>query len=88
MRPEINELKLWALNKMFRNGYWGHRMLNFDDFMNPKIVRRDLEKALKMLENEGLVHKKKGGKSSLYRYSLISSRKTDVENMLRNIPNI
>ena len=63
------EVKNWIIIKLFRNGYIGHRFLNFDDF-GKKVDKKILLKALKELQNENIVFKKPSLKSGKGRFSL------------------
>lgn len=79
----MDDLEVHIIKKLFRGAYWGSRFLNFDDFVNPKIARRDLSKAIKGLVNEGYLLFKKGDRSSVFRYSLNPNRKKDVEDIIK-----
>lgn len=79
----MDKLKVHIIKKLFRGAYWGSRFLNFDDFINPKIPRKELTKVLKELVNEGLLLFKKGDKSSVFRYSLNPKMKKEIEEIIR-----
>ncbi|MBN1385821.1 hypothetical protein JW968_02460 [Candidatus Woesearchaeota archaeon] len=81
----MDNIEIWILNKMCRRGYWGNRLINFDDLHNNKISRRDLEHHLRNLENLGYIQKKKGDKSSLYRYSLVPCQKHIILHILEEV---
>ena len=63
------EIKNWIIIKLFRTGYIGHRLLDFDDF-GKKVDKKTLLKALKELQNEGVVIKKPSLRSGKGRFSL------------------
>lgn len=79
----MDDLKVYVIKKLFRGAYWGSRFLNFDNFVNQKIARRDLSKAIKELVNEGYLFFKKGDRSSVFRYSLNPGRKKEVEDIIK-----
>jgi hypothetical protein len=63
------ELKTWIIVKLFRNGYVGHRLLDFDDF-GKKVDKKSLLKALKELVREDIVLMKPSNRSAKGRFSL------------------
>jgi len=65
----LEEIKNWIIIKLFRNGYIGHRLLDFDDF-GKKVDKKILLKALKELQNENIVIKKPSLRSGKGRFSL------------------
>ena len=65
----IKEVKNWIIIKLFRTGYIGHRLLDFDDF-GKKVDKKILLKALKELEKENIIIKKPSARSGKGRFSL------------------
>jgi len=77
------ELKNWIMIKLFRRGYIGHRLLDFDDF-GKKVDNKSLLKALKELHEEGIVIKKPSIRSSKGRFSLNLKMKAKWEEFVMN----
>ncbi|MFH1592023.1 MAG: hypothetical protein ABIB47_01515 [Candidatus Woesearchaeota archaeon] len=63
------EVKNWIIIRLFRKGYIGYRLLDFDDF-GKKIDKKVLLKALKELESQDVVIKKPSLRSGKGRFSL------------------
>ncbi|MBD3313453.1 hypothetical protein GF345_03355 [Candidatus Woesearchaeota archaeon] len=82
INKSMNELEIYVIKKLFRGGYWGRRLLNFDDIKNPKISRRDLAFALKLLVRDSFILMKKGDRSSVFRYSLNPKKKKEIEDII------
>ena len=74
----LEEVKNWIIIKLFRNGYIGHRLLDFDDF-GKKVDKKVLLKALKKLQNEDIVIKKPSLRSGKGRFSLNLKAKASWE---------
>lgn len=75
------EVKNWVIIKLFRNGYIGHRLLNFDDF-GKKIDKKLLLKILKELQEEDIIIKKPSMKSGKGRFSLNLKTKAKWEKIV------
>lgn len=78
----MEDLQRYVIKKLFRGAYWGSRFLNFDDLINPKTPRKELNKAVKDLIGLGYLFFKKGDKSSLFRYSLNPKMKKEIEDII------
>jgi DNA-binding HxlR family transcriptional regulator len=74
----MKEIKDWIIIKLFRNGYIGNRLLDFDDF-GKKIDKKILLKTLKELQKEGIIIKKPSLRSGKGRFSLNSKAKEKWE---------
>ena len=72
---------MWAIIRLFRKGYIGHRLLDFDDF-GKKIDKTILVKALKELQNEDIVLKKPSLRSGKGRFSLDLKTKAKWEKIV------
>lgn len=84
-KKEFEELKLRAINKLYRRGHIGIP-LDFEDFLriNPGISRNDLYKALKRLYNEGVLKRWPSNRSSFGRWALNSHTKSLWEGKILN----
>ena len=65
----MEELKTWIIIKLYRTGYIGHRLLDFDDF-GKKVDKKNLLKALKELVKKNIILTKPSNRSSKGRFSL------------------
>lgn len=71
---EVKEQIIW---KLVRKGYWGNRLINFDDlFKHFKLRKRDFEKILREMLEEGILLTKTGEYGA--RFSLNSGKKAEI----------
>lgn len=72
---DVKEQIIW---KLVRKGYWGNRLINFDDMFKhfKGIRRRDFEKILREMLDEGFLITKTGKYGA--RFSLNSSKKAEI----------
>lgn len=75
------EVKNWVIIKLFRNGYIGRRLLDFDNF-GKKVNKKILLKVLKELQDESIIIKKPSLKSGKGRFSLNSKTKEKWEKIV------
>ena len=78
---DTSRIKNWIIIKLYRNGYIGHRLLDFDDF-GKKIDNKTLLKALKKLQEENIILKKPSNRSSKGRFSLNLKNKAKWEKII------
>lgn len=72
------QIKNWVVIKLFRNGYVGRRLLDFDDF-GKKINKKILLGVLKELQKESIIIKKSSQRSGKGRFSLNLKMKSKWE---------
>ena len=77
----LKEVKNWIIIKLFRKGYIGHRLLDFDDF-GKKVDKKNILRALKELGNEDIVIKKPSLRSGKGRFSLNLKTKAKWEKIV------
>lgn len=77
----LKEVKSWVIIKLFRNGYIGHRLLDFDDF-GKKVNKKLLLKVLKELQEKNIIVKKPSLRSGKGRFSLNSKTKIKWEKII------
>ncbi len=75
------EIRSWIIIKLFRNGYIGHRLLDFDDF-GKKVDKKILLKILKELQNKNIIIKKPSLRSGKGRFSLNLKTKAKWEEII------
>lgn len=81
MMVSEREVRNWIIIKLFRTGYIGHRLLDFDDF-GKKIDKKILLKVLKNLEKERIILKKPSLRSGKGRFSLNLKTKAKWEKIV------
>ena len=72
----MNKIAVRILVKLLRNGYWGRRLINFDDLIVKNTSTKQIAIACKNLEGKGLLIRKPGLKG--FRYSLNPSKAKEI----------
>ena len=83
--PKKRDFEELVIYKLKNRGYWGHRLMNKSDLVKgvPKEYYRDMEGAAEKLFREGLLLRKPGVRKE-FRYSLNSSKKSEIEKRVKN----